>query len=96
MMIFFGISEHTVRGMAAYAEFLILWWAFIYMTVKSRIWWAFLMGTATEYRELSFLPDGRSGYSPISMWSISVTFVHIAEMKAPFPGSENCDFRVCI
>ena len=64
-----------------------LWWAFIYMTVKSRIWWAFLTGTAMEYRKLTFLLGGRSGYSPILVWSISITFVHRAEMKVPFPGS---------
>ena len=51
-------------------ESLILWWAFFYMALKSRIWWAFLTGTATEYRKLTFLPGGRSGYSPILVWSI--------------------------
>ena len=72
-----------------------LWWAFFYMTVKSRIWWAFLTGTATKYRKLLFLPGGLSGYSPILVWSISITFVHRAEMKVPFLGSEICDFRGC-
>ena len=64
-----------------------LWWAFFYMTVKSRIWWAFLTGTAMEYRELPFLPDGRSGYSLILVWSVNGPFVHQAEMKVPFLGS---------
>ena len=41
-------------------ESLILWWAFIYMTVKSRIWCAFLTGTAPEYHKLTFLPGGQN------------------------------------
>ena len=57
------------------------------MALQSRIWWAFLTGTATKYRKLLFLPGGRSGYSPILVWSISITFVHRAEMKVPFLGS---------
>ena len=65
---------------------LILWWVFVYMAVKSRIWWAFLTGTATKYRKLPFLPDGRSGYSLILVWSINGPFVHQAEMKASLPG----------
>ena len=68
-------------------ESLILWWAFGFMTVKSRIWWAFLTGTATRYRELRFLPYGRSGYSFMLVWSINGPFVHTAEMKVPFLGS---------
>ena len=56
------------------------------MTVKSRIWWAVLTGTATRYRELPFLPDGRSGYSLILVWSINWPFVHQAEMKASLRG----------
>ena len=68
---------------------------FFYMTVKSRIWWAFLTGTATRYCKLTFLPGGRSGYSPILVWSISITFVNLVEMKAPFPGPEICVFRGC-
>ena len=69
-------------------ESLILWWAFGFMTVKSRIWWAFLTGTATKYRKLSFLPDGRNSHSLTLVWSINGPFVHTAEMKAPFPGSK--------
>ena len=65
---------------------LILWWAFIYMTVKSRIWWAFLTGTATEYRKLTFLPDGGSSHSPTLVWSINGRFLHQLEMKASLPG----------
>ena len=53
-----------------------LWWAFFYMALQSRIWWAFLTGTAMEYRELPFLPYGRSGYSFILMLSINGPFVH--------------------
>ena len=62
------------------------------MTVKSRIWWAFLTGTATKYRKLPFLPDGRSGYSPILVWSNDIAFAHAKLMQVQDTGSEICDF----
>ena len=34
-------------------ESLTISWAFVYITVKSRIWWAFLTGIATEHRKLA-------------------------------------------
>ena len=77
-------------------ESLILWWAFGFMTVKSRIWWAFLTGTATRYRELALTSRGQNSHSPILMWFNYVAFAHAKLMQVHDTGSENCDFRVCI
>ena len=57
-------------------ESFILWWAFFYMTVKSRIWWAFLTGTATKYRKLALTSRAQSSYSPILVWSNDIAFAH--------------------
>ena len=77
-------------------ESLILWWAFGFMTVKSRIWWAFLTGTATRYRELALTSRGQNSQSPILMWSNYIAFAHAKLMQVHDTGSENCDFPVCI
>ena len=69
-----------------------LWWAFFYMTVKSRIWWAFLTGTATECRKITVVPGGPSSHSLTLMWSISIRFVHQVQLKTELVRSEICDF----
>ena len=70
-----------------------LWWAFIYMTVKSRIWWAFLTGTATKYCELALTSRAQSSYSPILVWSNDIAFAHAKLMQVQDTGPELCDFR---
>ena len=73
-------------------ESFILWWEFLYMTVKSRIWWAFLTGTAMEYRELALTSRAQSSYSPILVWSNDIAFTHAKLMQVQDTGSEICDF----
>ena len=54
-------------------ESLILWWAFGFMTVKSRIWWAFLTGTAIRYRELALTSTVRMREVPIASSQCGLT-----------------------
>ena len=61
------------REIGGEGESLVLWRAFGFMTVKSRIWWAFLTGTATKYRELALKSNARSFYGLISVWSNNIT-----------------------
>ena len=74
-------------------ESLILWWAFGFMTVKSRIWWAFLTGTATKCRKIAVVPGAPSSHSLTLMWSISIRFVHQVQLKTELIRSEICGFR---
>ena len=64
-----------------------LWWAFIYMTVKSRIWWAFLTGTAMEYREVALKSNARRSYCLISMCSNDTPIAHRGFMQFHDTGS---------
>ena len=76
-------------------ESLILWWAFGFMTVKSRIWWAFLMGTAIRYRELALTSYAQNSYNLISVWSNDTAFAHTKLLQIHDTVLENCDFRRC-